>query len=107
MALNFDSEPLMIRCPYCGNQFEETISRLKYYPKLACPSCDTYVGVNLLELHTALESSRKSMDKLLEKLLRFDNGTHPFRAVPRTERRRTRRFEQRPAPGTPDAGEGT
>ena len=109
MALNFDSEPLTIRCPYCGNHFEETISRLKYYPKLACPSCDRYVGVNLLELHSALESSRKSMDKLFEKLLKSDNETqyHPLRSLPRVERRRVRRFQQGPAPGAPDAGEGT
>ena len=109
MALNFDSEPLMIRCPYCGNKFEETISRLKYYPKLSCPSCDRYIGVNLLELHTALESSRKLMDKLFEKLLKFDDETrrHSPHTARRIERRQIRRFDQPPPPETPDAGEGT
>lgn len=109
MALNFDSEPLMIRCPYCGNKFEETISRLKYYPKLSCPSCDRYVGVNLLELHTALESSRKSMDKLLDKLLKLENGTqgHSSHAARRMRRRHSRHSGQHPPPETPDAGEGT
>ncbi|MGH8761952.1 MAG: hypothetical protein ACREUR_01825 [Nitrosospira sp.] len=107
MALNFDSEPLMIRCPYCGNKFEETISRLKYYPKLSCPSCDRYVGVNLLELHTALEASRKSMDKLLDKLLKFENGTQrrSSRAARQTGRRQISHSDQRPPPETPNAGE--
>lgn len=97
MALDFDSEPLMIKCPYCGNKFEEMISRLKYYPKLSCPSCDRHVGVNLLELHAMLESSRKSMDELLEKLLRFDGGMrrHSPRASHLIEKRRIKRFDQR------------
>jgi Zn finger protein HypA/HybF involved in hydrogenase expression len=69
MALNLDSEPVLITCPHCTHRFEETISRLKYHPKHSCPSCKKYVGINLLALHTALESSRKSMDDLLERLL--------------------------------------
>lgn len=69
MALNLDSEPVMITCPHCNHKFEETISRLKYQPNHYCRSCHKYVGVNLLALHIALESSRKSMDELFKRLL--------------------------------------
>ncbi|SCX96200.1 hypothetical protein SAMN05216420_101465 [Nitrosospira sp. Nl5] len=107
MALDFDSEPLMIRCPFCGNKFEETISRLKYCPKLSCPSCARHVGVNLLELHAMLESARKSMDELLEKLLKFDRGIGRHSGASHlVERRQIRRFDQRPSRGTPNPDEG-
>jgi hypothetical protein len=68
MSLNLDSETIMIRCPHCSITYEEVISRLKYEPKLSCPSCEKYVGVNLLELYTALESVEKSCDALFQKL---------------------------------------
>jgi len=69
VALNLDSEPVRITCPHCNHKFEETISRLTYHPKHYCPSCKKNVSVNLLALHTALESSRRSMDDLIERLI--------------------------------------
>lgn len=72
MSLNLDSELIMITCPHCDRKFEETIARLKYEPKLSCPGCERYIGVNLLELHVALESVRQSSDDLLKKLLNAD-----------------------------------
>ncbi|SFN81422.1 hypothetical protein [Nitrosospira briensis] len=68
MSLNLDSETIMIRCPHCSAMYEELISRLKYEPKLSCPSCEKYVGVNLLELYTALDSAEKSCEALFQKL---------------------------------------
>src|SRR6185437_17006749 len=56
LSLNLDPEAITIKCPHCSNKFEEIISRLKYEPKLSCPRCKRYVGVNLLELHAMLES---------------------------------------------------
>lgn len=69
LSLNFDSEPIVITCPYCHGKFDETISRLKYEPKLSCHYCEKRIRVNLLELHGALESVRQSSDDLLKKLL--------------------------------------
>ncbi|MBA4142245.1 MAG: hypothetical protein H0X43_04385 [Nitrosospira sp.] len=74
MSLNLDSETIIIKCPHCSVKFEETISRLKYEPKLYCPHCKRHVGVNLLELYTVLESVKKSSDDLLKKLLARPNG---------------------------------
>ena len=71
--LNLDSETIIIKCPHCSIKYEETISRLKYEPKLACPHCDNYVGVNLLELHIALESVQKSCDAFLKRIMREPN----------------------------------
>ena len=73
MLLNLDSETIVIKCPHCSIKYEETISRLKYEPKLACPHCDNFVGVNLLELHIALESVQKSSDALLNRIMREPN----------------------------------
>jgi hypothetical protein len=55
-------------------KFDELISRLKYEPKLSCPHCKKYIGVNLLELHAALESVRKSSDELLKKVMSRSGG---------------------------------
>ncbi|SOD39885.1 hypothetical protein SAMN06298226_0117 [Nitrosovibrio sp. Nv4] len=74
MSLNLDSETITIRCPHCSIMYEEIISRLKYEPKLSCPSCEKYVGVNLLELYTALESVQSSCDALLQKLANGPSG---------------------------------
>ncbi len=74
MQLNLDPETITIKCPHCSNKFEETISRLKYEPKLSCPRCKRYVGVNLLELHAMLESVRKQSDTLLERLINRSSG---------------------------------
>jgi hypothetical protein len=54
--------------------YEEVISRLKYEPKLSCPSCEKTIGVNLLELYTALGSVQKSSDAFLKKLMRESSG---------------------------------
>lgn len=69
VSLDLDSEKITIACPQCSVKFEETISRLKYEPKLSCPHCKHHLGVNLLELHTVLESVKKSSDDFLEKLI--------------------------------------
>lgn len=74
MSLNLDSEKITIACPHCSVKFDEMISRLKYEPKLSCPHCKKYIGVNLLELHAALESVRKSSNALLEKLMSRTDG---------------------------------
>jgi len=74
LSLNLDSEKITIACPHCSVKFDEMISRLKYEPKLACPHCKKYIGVNLLELHAALESVRKSSNALLEKLMSRTDG---------------------------------
>lgn len=74
MSLNLDAETITIKCPHCSNNFEETISRLKYEPKLSCPRCERYVGVNLLELHAMLESVRRHSDTLLERLINRSSG---------------------------------
>ncbi|SEK34238.1 hypothetical protein [Nitrosovibrio tenuis] len=74
MSLNLDPETIKIKCPHCSNQFEETVSRLKYEPKLSCPRCKRYVGVNLLELHTMLESVRRQSDNLLKRLINRSSG---------------------------------
>lgn len=49
------------------------------------------------------------MDELLEKLLKFDGGIrrHSPRPSHLIEKRRIKRFDQRPGPGTLDSGEGT
>ena len=69
MHFNFDAELIVITCPHCHGKFDETISRLKYEPKLSCHYCEEYIRVNLLELHGALESVRQHSDDLLKKLL--------------------------------------
>ncbi len=74
MSLDLDSEKINIACPQCSVDFEETISRLKYEPKLCCPHCKHPLGVNLLELHIVLESVKKSSDDLLKKLVRRSKG---------------------------------
>ncbi|OJY13284.1 MAG: hypothetical protein BGO99_00930 [Nitrosospira sp. 56-18] len=74
LSLNLDSEKITIACPHCSVKFDEMISRLKYEPKLSCPHCKKYIGVNLLELHAALESVRKSSNALLEKLMSRTDG---------------------------------
>lgn len=74
MSLSLDSEKITIACPHCSVKFDEMISRLKYEPKLSCPRCQKYIGVNLLELHAALESVRKSSDELLRKLVSRSDG---------------------------------
>ena len=74
MSLDLDSEKITITCPQCSVRFEETISRLKYEPKLSCPHCKHYLGVNLLELHTVLESVKKSSEDLLKKLVSHPRG---------------------------------
>jgi hypothetical protein len=54
-----------------------------------------------------LESARKSMDELLEKLLKFDRGIGRHSGASHLiERRQTRRFDQRPSRGTPNPDEG-
>ena len=74
MSLNLDQEKITIKCPHCSNKFEETILRLKYEPKLSCPHCKQHIGVNLLELHTILESVRRHTDNLLNRLVNRSKG---------------------------------
>jgi Zn finger protein HypA/HybF involved in hydrogenase expression len=74
VSLDLDLEKITIACPQCSANFEETISRLKYEPKLSCPHCKHHLGVNLLELHIVLESVKKSRDDLLKKLVSRSNG---------------------------------
>jgi hypothetical protein len=74
LSLNLDLEKITIACPHCSVKFDEMISRLKYEPKLSCPHCKKYIGVNLLELHAALESVRKSSDELLKRLISRSDG---------------------------------
>jgi hypothetical protein len=74
LSLNLDPEAITIKCPHCSNKFEETISRLKYEPKLSCPRCKRYVGVNLLELHAMLESVRRHSNNLLKRLTNRSSG---------------------------------
>jgi peptide subunit release factor 1 (eRF1) len=76
VSLDLDSEKITIACPQCSVNFEETISRLKYEPKLSCPHCKHHLGVNLLELHMVLESVKKSSDDLLKKLVTRPTGKH-------------------------------
>jgi hypothetical protein len=74
LSLSLDLEKITIACPHCAVKFDEMISRLKYEPKLSCPHCKKYIGVNLLELHAALESVRKSSDDLLKRLTSRSDG---------------------------------
>jgi DNA-directed RNA polymerase subunit RPC12/RpoP len=77
MPSDLDSESIIIVCPHCSNQHEETILRLKYEPRLSCPDCGQYILINLLDLYTMLESAQKSCKALLKKLTHVSNGKSP------------------------------
>ena len=78
MPSDLDSEPIIIFCPHCSNQHEETILRLKYEPRLSCPDCGEYIVINLLDLYTMLESVQKSCKALLKKMAGASNGKSPY-----------------------------
>lgn len=69
MLPDMDSELITISCSHCSTQYEETILRLKYEPKLSCPDCGENITPNLLELYRTLESVQKCADALLKKLV--------------------------------------
>lgn len=69
MPLNLDSETISIKCPHCFVSYEETISRLKYEPRISCPNCGKHVDVNLLDLYAALESVQKLSRDFLRGLM--------------------------------------
>jgi len=77
MPSDLDSESIIIVCPHCSNQHEETILRLKYEPRLSCPDCGQDILINLLDLYTMLESAQKSCKALLKKLTHVSNGKNP------------------------------
>ena len=74
MSLNMDSEVITLTCSHCSIQYEETVSRLKYEPKLCCPNCGENIAANLLDLYSTLESVQKCADALLKKLVLGSDG---------------------------------
>jgi len=74
VSLNMDSEVITLACSHCSVQYEETILRLKYEPKLCCPNCGENIAANLLDLYSTLESVQKSADALLKKLALRSDG---------------------------------
>ena len=74
MSPDMDSELITVACSHCSVQYEETVLRLKYEPKLCCPNCGENIAANLLDLYNTLESVHKCTDALLKKLVLGSDG---------------------------------
>ena len=63
-SANIDSKTMPFPCPGCGQEFKETIGRLKNNPTLVCPGCGKATTINADELREGIAAVQKSFDDL-------------------------------------------
>lgn len=66
--MDIDSHELTFNCPSCGQEFSETIGRLRENPKIPCTGCGSVIVIKADELDSGLKSIDESLDSLREKL---------------------------------------
>ncbi|UGA37919.1 hypothetical protein JOS77_28940 [Chromobacterium haemolyticum] len=66
--MDFNSHELTFNCPSCGQEFSETVGRLRQNPNFPCVGCGASITIEADELDTALQALPEELDALGEQL---------------------------------------